>query len=98
MAKRLPILDGDEADFYGANAAIFATNGGTLDLTEITVNTDGKHANGVFSYGEGTTVTISDSVIETSGNCSGGLMTTGGGTMNQPDDPYYRQQLSGHPL
>ena len=74
--------DGDEADFYGANAAIFATNGGTLDLTEITVNTDGKHANGVFSYGEGTTVTISDSVIETSGNCSGGLMTTGGGTMN----------------
>ena len=74
--------EGDEADFYGANAAIFATNGGTLTLSEITVNTDGKHANGVFSYGEGTTVTISDSVIETSGNCSGGLMTTGGGTMN----------------
>ena len=74
--------EGDEADFYGANAAIFATNGGSLTLNEITVNTDGKHANGVFSYGEGTTVTISDSVIETSGNCSGGLMTTGGGTMN----------------
>ena len=74
--------DGDEADFYGANAAIFATNGATLTLSEITVNTDGKHANGVFSYGEGTTVNISDSVIETTGNCSGGLMTTGGGTMN----------------
>ena len=74
--------EGDEADFYGANAAIYATNGGSLTLSEITVNTDGKHANGVFSYGEGTTVTISDSVIETSGNCSGGLMTTGGGTMN----------------
>ena len=74
--------DGDEADFYGANAAIFATNGGSLTLSEITVNTDGKHANGVFSYGEGTTVNISDSVIETTGNCSGGLMTTGGGTMN----------------
>ena len=74
--------DGDEADFYGANAAIFATNGATLDLSEITVTTDGTHANGVFSYGEGTTVNISDSVIETSGNCSGGLMTTGGGTMN----------------
>ena len=74
--------EGDEADFYGANAAIFATNGGSLTPSEITVNTDGKHANGVFSYGEGTTVTISDSVIETSGNCSGGLMTTGGGTMN----------------
>lgn len=74
--------DGDEADFYGANAAIYATNGATLTLSEITVNTDGKHANGVFSYGEGTTVNISDSVIETTGNCSGGLMTTGGGTMN----------------
>ena len=73
---------GDEADFYGENAAIYAYNGATLDLSEIVVETDGTHANGVFSYGEGTTVNISDSVIETSGNCSGGLMTTGGGTMN----------------
>ena len=74
--------DGDEADFYGENAAVFATNGATLDLDGILVQTSGTHANGVFSYGEGTTVNISDSVIETSGNCSGGLMTTGGGTMN----------------
>ena len=73
---------GDEADFYGENSAIFATNGATLDLNEIIVETNGTHANAVFSYGEGTTVNISDSVIETSGNCSGGLMTTGGGTMN----------------
>ena len=73
---------GDEADFYGDNAAIFATNGATLDLSGIIVTSDGLHANGVFSYGAGTTVNISDSVIETSGNCSGGLMTTGGGTMN----------------
>ena len=74
--------EGDKADFYGDNAAIFATNGSTLTLSEIIVDTDGMHANGVFSYGEGTTVNISDSVITTSGNCSGGLMTTGGGTMN----------------
>ncbi len=74
--------EGDEADFYGENATIFATNGATLDLSEIVVESDGTHANGVFSYGEGTTVNISDSYIETSGNCSGGLMTTGGGTMN----------------
>lgn len=72
---------GDEADFYGENAAVFATNGATLTLSGIYVETNGTHANGVFSYGEGTTVNISDSVIETSGNCSGGLMTTGGGTM-----------------
>jgi len=73
---------GDEADFYGENAAIYAYDGAVLTLSEIVVETDGTHANGVFSYGEGTSVNISDSVIETSGNCSGGLMTTGGGTMN----------------
>lgn len=73
---------GDEADFYGDNAAVFATNGATLDLSEMVVISDGTHANGVFSYGEGTTVNISDSYIKTSGDCSGGLMTTGGGTMN----------------
>lgn len=74
--------DGDEADFYGENAAIFATNGGTLDLSNMVIKTNGTHANAVFSYGEGTTVNISDSYINTTGNCSGGLMTTGGGTMN----------------
>ncbi len=74
--------EGDEADFYGENSAVFATNGATLDLSNISVNTSGTHANAVFSYGEGTTVNISDSVILTDGNCSGGIMTTGGGTMN----------------
>lgn len=73
---------GDEADFYGDNAAVFATDGATLTLANIVVDTDGKHANAVFSYGSGTTVNISNSKITTSGNCSGGLMTTGGGTMN----------------
>ena len=72
----------DEADFYGDNAAVFATDKATLTLDNIVVDTNGTHANAVFSYGEGTTVTISNSVITTEGNCSGGLMTTGGGTMN----------------
>ncbi|MBQ6582860.1 MAG: hypothetical protein IJH77_03410 [Mogibacterium sp.] len=76
---------GDEADFYGENAAIFATNGAAVTLSDMVVTTDGTHANGVFSYGEGTVVNISHSVIETTGNCSGGLMTTGGGTMNASD-------------
>ena len=74
--------DGDEADFYGENAAVFATNGAELTLSDISVTSDGTHTNGVFSYGEGTTVNISDSTIETSGNCSGGIMVTGGGTLN----------------
>ena len=77
--------DGDEADFYGENAAVFAANGASLTISDAVIDTDGTHANGVFSYGEGTTVNISHSVIVTSGNCSGGLMTTGGGTMNASD-------------
>ena len=77
--------DGDEADFYGTNAAVFATNGATLDLADMVVTTGGTHANAVFSYGEGTTVNIEHSVIETTGNCSGGIMVTGGGTLNATD-------------
>ena len=72
---------GDNADFYGTNAAILANNGAYLTLTGITVNTDGGHANAVFSNGSGTSVTISDSSITTSGNNSGGLMVTGGGSI-----------------
>lgn len=74
--------EGDEADFYGDNAAVLAVGGAELSLREASVTTDGKHANAVFSYGEGTVVNIADSTISTSGACSGGLMTTGGGTMN----------------
>ena len=77
--------DGDKADFEGTNAAVFATNGATLDLTDAIVTSDGAHANAVFSYGEGTTLNISHSLIETTGNCSGGIMVTGGGTLNAKD-------------
>jgi len=74
--------EGDEADFYGENSAVFATNAAQLTLSDMDITTNGAHANAVFSYGEGTIVDISDSTINTSGNCSGGIMTTGGGTMN----------------
>ena len=74
--------DGDEADFYGENSAVFATEKGTLTINDSLIETNGTHANAVFSYGEGTTVNIANSVIETQGDCSGGIMTTGGGTMN----------------
>ena len=74
--------EGDQADFYGENAAVLARSGAELTLREVSVTTDGTHANAVFSYGESTVVNVADSTITTSGNCSGGLMTTGGGTMN----------------
>ena len=74
--------EGDDADFYGSNAAVFATNGATLNISDSQIKTDGVHANGVFSYGEGTTLNISDSTIETEKATSGGVMVTGGGTLN----------------
>ena len=73
---------GEDADFYGINAAILANNGANLTITGANVTSNGTHANGVFSYGAGTTVSISDSTITTTGNNSGGLMTTGGATLN----------------
>ena len=73
--------DGDEADFYGTNAAVYAEQGAKLTLDDVTVTTDGAHANAVFSYGEGTDIVISNSTIETSANCSGGIMVTGGGAL-----------------
>ncbi len=75
----------EDADFYGTNAAVLATSGGTLVLSNSKVTTNGGHANAVFSYGSGTTVNVSDTTITTQGNNSGGIMTTGGGTMNAVD-------------
>lgn len=72
---------GDNADFYGVNAAVLANNGAALTIENAEITSSGAHANGVFSYGKNTSVEISDSVITTSGNNSGGLMTTGGAKM-----------------
>ncbi len=77
--------EGDEADFYGTNAAVYAENGATLSLDDVTVTTNGGHANAVFSYGEGTSINIKNSAIETSANCSGGIMVTGGGRLEATD-------------
>ena len=83
---------GDNTSFYGINSAIIAINGATLNLDNITVETNATGGNGVFSYGgsattnnsssDGTTVNISNSTITTTADNSGGIMTTGGGTTN----------------
>lgn len=82
---------GDTNSFYGNNSAIIAKDKANLTLKKITITTDAKGANGVFSYGgsatttnssnDGTTITISDSQITTKKDNSGGIMTTGGGIM-----------------
>ncbi len=71
---------GDNSDFYGTNAAVFAYNNAVLNITGGTITTDGSHANAVFAYDSGT-INISDTKITTSSNNSGGIMVTGGGTL-----------------
>ncbi|MBQ9266671.1 MAG: hypothetical protein IJ217_00030 [Clostridia bacterium] len=71
---------GDEADFYGTNAAVLTYNDATLDIVGGTITTNGSHANAVFAYGTGT-INISNATINTTSNNSGGVMVTGGGTL-----------------
>ena len=83
---------GDNCNFYGQNAAVLVEGGSTTTLTNLTVTSDAKGANGIFSYGgngghnggdgDGTKVVIKDSIITTTGDGAGGTMTTGGGITN----------------
>ena len=75
----------ENGDFYGVNAALLATNGANVTITNATVTSSAQNGNGVFSYGSGTTVNISDSTITTTADNSGGIQTTGGGTTNASD-------------
>lgn len=70
----------ESGDFYGMNAALLATNGANVTITNATVTSSAQNGNGVFSYGDGTVVTISDSTIVTTKDNSSGIQTTGGGT------------------
>lgn len=72
--------EGDSADFYGTNAAVFAYDNATLNISGGTITTNGAHANAVFAYDSGT-INISDTTITTSSNNSGGVMVTDGGTL-----------------
>ena len=39
---------GDDADFYGINSAILVNTNGTLDISNIEINTNSKGSNGIF--------------------------------------------------
>lgn len=69
----------EDGDFYGMNAALLATDGAQVTISDAVISSSAKNGNGVFSYGGGTLVRISDSVISTTKDNSGGIQTTGGG-------------------
>ena len=39
---------GDDADFYGVNSAVLVNTTGTLDISNVEINTDSKGSNGIF--------------------------------------------------
>lgn len=71
---------GDNADFYGTNAAVLSYDSSKIKINGGTITTNGAHANAVFAYGD-STIDIADTAIKTSANNSGGIMVTGGGTL-----------------
>ena len=63
---------GDDADFYGVNSAVLVNTNGTLDISNVEINTDSKGSNGIF-------VTNSEaSTSSGSGNASGDGASQGG--------------------
>ena len=39
---------GDDADFYGVNSAVLVNTNGTLDISDVEINTNSKGSNGIF--------------------------------------------------
>ncbi|MBR3180558.1 hypothetical protein IKF63_00565 [Candidatus Saccharibacteria bacterium] len=67
----------ENADFYGTNAAVLATDG-TLNINTGAITTNGAYANGLFAYGSGKII-VKNTLITTNLRNSGGIMVAGGG-------------------
>jgi len=72
--------NGDGTSFYGTNAAILAHDGGTINISGGSIETQAVGANGIVAYGG--TVNVADMAIECKSNLSRGIHATGGGTIN----------------
>lgn len=72
---------GEASNFYGANAAVLVRTKAQASISDSTVDSSTRGANGIFSHGSGTGVTVANTVIRTSGDSSGGVMVAGGGSM-----------------
>ncbi|MDO5811324.1 MAG: hypothetical protein Q4Q37_09525 [Methanobrevibacter sp.] len=53
---------GDDADFYGVNSAILVNTNGTLDISNVEINTNSKGSNGIF---------VTNAEASSTGNSSG---------------------------
>lgn len=76
---------GDDADFYGVNSAILVNNNGTLDISDVEINTNSKGSNGIFVTNSEAT-TSSDSSSQGSEGSQPPEATGNGGEGGQPPE------------
>lgn len=76
---------GDDSSFYGLNAGVLASAGGTITMHGGYVSTTGTGANGVFSTGSGTVVTLVNTTIICTGQLGHGIDATVTGTIYATD-------------
>ena len=79
---------GDDADFYGVNSAILVNTNGTLDISDVEINTNSKGSNGIFvTNAEASATTSDDSSQSGAGEGSQPPEATGnGGDGGQPPE------------
>lgn len=74
----------ENADFDGSNAALLADKTGRIELDNVTIDTDGAYASGLYACDDGT-ASIKNSKITTHNDYSGGVMVTNGGQITAAD-------------
>lgn len=68
---------GDDADFYGVNSAILVNTNGTLDISNVEINTNSKGSNGIF---------VTNAETSSTGNSSQGGESASSGAGGQPPE------------
>ena len=71
----------DSSSFYGLNAAVVATSGSSIQLSDSSISSTGSGANGAFATGQGSSVTLSNVKITATGGGGHGVMATQGGSV-----------------
>jgi hypothetical protein len=71
----------DNSSFYGLNAALLASAGGSATVTGGTISTTGESANGAFATGTGSSVSLTNTVIDCTDDGAHGVMASQGGSL-----------------
>lgn len=69
----------DNSSFYGLNAAVLAIDGSNITISDGSIITTGKGANGAFATGVGSSISLKNITIEATGQGGHGVDATLGG-------------------